>query len=439
MGCGTSSRSKVEPPSKIPPNTLGAHYHVSYVLGRGEFATVRAGMQRVTGDLVAIKTLKRSETNFNMDAIREEIDCMKRIKHPGCIKLFETFKGTDAVHIVQERGEGGDLWMRIQETGPIPERTSLHVMRQLTDAVAFLHQNGVCHRDIKPANIIMMGKRPKDPAYWTAKITDFGFSKKDVTGYFKCMKTVHGTPEFVPPEILLKMLPERVAWVSGLEQPSMWVPGVYSAKCDVYSLGVMLYTMIAGNIPYSFEDNLPVLIQVCDFPQRSLPLLAFVCLHLIPPAHLSVSPIAPSHSRPLFVSVHCSLSASVPRRETVSESKATIAEHLEAEARLLWRSMGRSVRGGQGSDQNAHGGEGPANSRRTVPPMLDTALTSQRHHFINPAQRPNAKAAGMIPCIAEASLPGRGGKVSRWGVTDRMRGVRQAQHLGSKQLSVGCR
>mmetsp|Transcript_27023 Transcript_27023/g.64150 ORF Transcript_27023/g.64150 Transcript_27023/m.64150 type:complete len:414 (-) Transcript_27023:43-1284(-) len=317
MGCGTSSRSKVEPPSKIPPNTLGAHYHVSYVLGRGEFATVRAGMQRVTGDLVAIKTLKRSETNFNMDAIREEIDCMKRIKHPGCIKLFETFKGTDAVHIVQERGEGGDLWMRIQETGPIPERTSLHVMRQLTDAVAFLHQNGVCHRDIKPANIIMMGKRPKDPAYWTAKITDFGFSKKDVTGYFKCMKTVHGTPEFVPPEILLKMLPERVAWVSGLEQPSM-----YSAKCDVYSLGVMLYTMIAGNIPYSFEDNLPVLIQ--NILRQKL--------------------------------------------DFSGEAWGEVSEEVKEAIRTLMA--------------------------------------------INPAQRPNAKAAGMIPCIAEASLPGRGGKAA---------------------------
>mmetsp|Transcript_3005 Transcript_3005/g.6097 ORF Transcript_3005/g.6097 Transcript_3005/m.6097 type:complete len:343 (+) Transcript_3005:315-1343(+) len=259
MGCGVSSSNNVAGPtpslSKIPQNTVWSHYQVGPTIGIGQFAVVRSCEHKVTGDKVAIKSIKRSTDTFDMDLIREEIEVMQGLKHPGCIALLETFKQADAIHLVQERGKE-DLWDRIAAVGPMSTPIALDFTKQILDGLSYLHEQNVCHRDLKPENIIMMGTEPREPGYYTAKIADFGFSTRKMRGYFNTMHTVQGTPEFSAPELLKMMLPERCATMSGFDQPTR-----YNAKVDVWAVGAILFSMLAGEKPFEFQGNLPTLIQ----------------------------------------------------------------------------------------------------------------------------------------------------------------------------------
>mmetsp|Transcript_17812 Transcript_17812/g.27532 ORF Transcript_17812/g.27532 Transcript_17812/m.27532 type:complete len:493 (-) Transcript_17812:47-1525(-) len=261
MGCAASASAKVaevavEQP-KLDPNTLLGQYEVGKVVGKGAFAVCRSCTSRTTGEEVCVKTIKKSSPDFDIDLVWSEIECLKTIKHPGCIHFKHAITTKEAVHIVQEIALGGDLWDSIQARGALEESRARNLTGQLVSAVAYLHSQNICHRDIKPENVVMMGKYGT-PEYDRIKLVDFGISSKSqsLDGYRSSMNALDGTPVFAAPELLKMMLPPRV---SGFDRPTS-----YSAKVDIWACGGVVYTMLCGNPPFPFSgqgEDIAVLVQ----------------------------------------------------------------------------------------------------------------------------------------------------------------------------------
>ena len=131
---------------------------------------------------------------------------------PHVIQLLEVYESTDEIIMVFEYMPGEDLYKRIKKEQKITENEAFCYFLQMVKGILFLHQQGICHRDIKPDNILFSEEKK-------LKITDFSLANNDMTR----LEGVCGTPGYMAPEIFHQ---EK-----------------YNEKVDVYSLGVVLYTM----------------------------------------------------------------------------------------------------------------------------------------------------------------------------------------------------
>eukprot|EP00960_Hanusia_phi_P035661 751852-Hanusia_phi.AAC.2 len=185
---------------------------------------------------------------------------MKQLSHPGLVRLNDYFEDQEAVYLVQELANGGDLFDRVAENGAIPEPSSVFICRQILYAVGYLHENNVCHRDLKPENVLFLSSLPGSPGYDIIKITDFGLSTDKADGYMDVMATVCGTPDYTAPELL------------AAAGTSMEGRMLYSCKVDVWSVGAILYTMLGGKAPFKFtEANTTVVLQKILTGEYSFP------------------------------------------------------------------------------------------------------------------------------------------------------------------------
>lgn len=159
-----------------------------------------------------------------------EINIMKSLKHPCIVSTEEVFDYHDAVYIVLEFMQGGELFDMIREQGQLTERMTKFVFRQMVLAVKYLHSQGIAHRDLKPENVLLESKEN----YSLVKITDFGLSK--YVGEDSFMKTMCGTPLYLAPEVLRVNEQRR-----------------YGPEVDVWSLGVILFVCLVGYLPFCSE------------------------------------------------------------------------------------------------------------------------------------------------------------------------------------------
>ncbi|XP_072924372.1 calcium/calmodulin-dependent protein kinase type IV isoform X2 [Hemitrygon akajei] len=159
--------------------------------------------------------------------VRTEIGILLRLSHPNIIRLKEIFETPLEINLVLELVTGGELFDRIVERGYYSEKDAADVVRQILEAVAYLHQNGIVHRDLKPENLLYASPAPDA----LLKIADFGLSKiveEQVT-----MKTVCGTPGYCAPEILRGH--------------------AYGPEVDMWSVGVVTYILLCGFEPFYDE------------------------------------------------------------------------------------------------------------------------------------------------------------------------------------------
>jgi len=175
---------------------------------------------------------RRVVTNIEKqaDRLKNEIDIMKRMDHPGIIRLYETFEDETNVCIVMELCTGGDLFDQIAHAKSFTERCAAKAMQQILRAVFYMHESGIVHRDLKPENILFLNKAPLDSN--VIKIIDFGMSTRWSPG--QVLTTKVGTPHYVAPQVLV---------------------GAYDNLCDLWSCGVILYILFVGYPPFGGKTH----------------------------------------------------------------------------------------------------------------------------------------------------------------------------------------
>jgi len=206
------------------------------VLGRGHYATVHLGLNKATGEQVAIKRIQISRSR--VEALKQEIFVLLEVgAHPNIVQLKDVFLTDTEVQLVMELLRGGELFDRMVESGPYSEReASMHV-RKIGEALMFLHSKGIVHRDLKPENLILVDKSP----HAELKIADFGLSKIVDDVLLGTMKTVCGTWAYAAPEVKTSLVPG-----SGAN---------YTQKVDMWSLGVITFVILAAYHPFDPDGN----------------------------------------------------------------------------------------------------------------------------------------------------------------------------------------
>jgi serine/threonine-protein kinase len=208
------------------------NYVVESLAFEGGFASIYRGHHRVTRTPVAIKVL-RSALAMSMRMIErfeQEARALERLQHPGIVVVHELGALTDGrPYIVMEWIEGRSLAEELAARGPLSAAEALAVMNEVGSAVAAAHAVGVIHRDIKAQNIVALPQG----AWFTIKLIDFGIAKlmapEDQHTAFTT-RTVLGTPRTMAPEQILG-------------RP-------VDARTDIYALGLLLYQMLAGRLPF---------------------------------------------------------------------------------------------------------------------------------------------------------------------------------------------
>lgn len=181
--------------SFMKKSPLAKNYDVGKHLGSGNFAEVHLCKRKSDGVECAVKIIDKAKAG-TLEAIQDEIAIMEQIDHHNVVKLYEVFDESAKINLVMELVTGGELFDRIVARGSYTEKDASDCVRQICDALAYMHKNGICHRDLKPENILYASPEPDAPI----KLADFGLAK--VVSGAAIMQTACGTPGYVAPEIL---------------------------------------------------------------------------------------------------------------------------------------------------------------------------------------------------------------------------------------------
>ncbi len=218
-----------EPPDAAVLTAQLAGYEVLALIGRGGMGAVYRARQRSLDRLVAIKVLPLEASADELFAARFESEArlLARLQHPNIVAVYDSGAAVGGhLYLVMELVEGSDLAQMIR-AGKLPSLQSLEIVARVCDALQYAHQRGIIHRDIKPSNILFSTDG-------VVKVADFGLAKlhdtADSTANPQTLTgTVMGTPEYMAPE-------QRLG-------------GAVDQRVDIYSLGVLFYEMLTGQIP----------------------------------------------------------------------------------------------------------------------------------------------------------------------------------------------
>lgn len=207
------------------PTTSIDFYRVLGLIGKGAFGKVLLCEQKLTGKKVAIKALSKAQlqNTRSQKKVFQEVYILRKIKSKYVIKILEVFESEKNFLMVLEYAGGGDLLHYVREKGKLKEEEAKKIFKQIIQGAIAIHEAGILHRDFKLDNILL------DSNYSIIKICDFGVSKIIREG--ELILDQCGTPAYLAPEIIKN---------EGYE-------GFY---VDVWSLGIVLYTMVCGKIPF---------------------------------------------------------------------------------------------------------------------------------------------------------------------------------------------
>lgn len=167
--------------------------------------------------------------------MRNEINILKKVDHPNMFKLYEIFEDSDRYYLVTELCKGGELFDEICDQGKFSEKDAAAIIKQILQAIAYCHEQNVVHRDVKPENL-MIDKEQNN----ILKLIDFGTAIEFDVDPPVLLKDIHGTSYYVAPEVLNYQ--------------------GYNERCDVWSIGVILYILLTGIPPFDGDDDA----QICE-------------------------------------------------------------------------------------------------------------------------------------------------------------------------------
>ncbi|XP_051792581.1 hormonally up-regulated neu tumor-associated kinase homolog [Acanthochromis polyacanthus] len=227
------------PSLKVPRELLRSFPHSkrvgSYLVGKminkGSFAKVMEGLHIGTGEKVAIKVIdkkKARQDSYVLKNMKREPRIHQMVRHPHIVVLLETLETENSYYMVMELCAGGDLMDRICERKRLEEREVRRYTRQILSAVDHLHKHGIVHRDLKIENFLL-------DEHNNIKIVDFGLSNtlKAESLSLELLSTQCGSPAYAAPELLAHRK--------------------YGPKVDVWSVGVSMFAMLTGTLPFTVE------------------------------------------------------------------------------------------------------------------------------------------------------------------------------------------
>ena len=204
-----------------------SQYRMGRTLGAGTYGIVKEADG--PNGKVAVKIILKKNVQGNDQMVYDELEMLQKMRHPHIVRFVDWFESRDKYYIITQLATGGELFDRICEKGKFTEKDASQTIRQVLDAVDYLHQNDVVHRDLKPENLLYLTRAPDSDLV----LADFGIAKH-LDSPDGVLKTMAGSFGYAAPEVMLKK--------------------GHSKPCDVWSLGVITYTLLCGYSPFRSES-----------------------------------------------------------------------------------------------------------------------------------------------------------------------------------------
>ncbi|XP_053211325.1 MAP/microtubule affinity-regulating kinase 3-like isoform X3 [Panonychus citri] len=206
-----------------PENHHIGRFRLLKTIGKGNFAKVKLARHLPTGIEVAIKIIDKTLLNpSSLQKLFREVRIMKMLDHPNIVKLFQVIETEKTLYLIMEYASGGEVFDYLVAHGRMKEKEARAKFRQIVSAVQYCHQKRIIHRDLKAENLLL-------DSQMNIKIADFGFSNEFSPG--QKLDTFCGSPPYAAPELF-----------QGKKYDG--------PEVDVWSLGVILYTLVSGSLPF---------------------------------------------------------------------------------------------------------------------------------------------------------------------------------------------
>lgn len=216
-------------------------YRLLRRVGLGGMGVVFQAQHRETGQIVALKTFRLDADPDLKARFQRELEAQQRLLHPNLVPVLDRGRHEGRPWFVMEFAEGGDLSQRLREVTRLDAREAARICRDLARGLEHMHDQGVLHRDIKPGNVLF-------DAAGTPKLVDLGIAKLEGAETLTISGDLLGTPAFMSPE---QALGRRES---------------IGPRSDVYSLGVLLFTMLTGRVPFQANSPMQLVTTVVTSP-----------------------------------------------------------------------------------------------------------------------------------------------------------------------------
>lgn len=220
-------------------------YRVTRVIGEGSFATVKLGYHIFTHEPVAVKIVAKQALRGPDDLrwLHQEVEVLRRLDHPGIVKLIDFTEDEGAFYVILEYCGGGELFDFIISRTRVEEPLARRFFKQICLTVSYIHSQGIVHRDLKPENLLLGQQN-------VIKLIDFGLcsTQRDIPLTNRC-----GSACYISPEALVQS-------------------SYYGAPADVWALGVILYALVDGSLPWNYQNSEQMFGQITrgEFPMPTM-------------------------------------------------------------------------------------------------------------------------------------------------------------------------
>ncbi|HEY5883571.1 MAG TPA: SUMF1/EgtB/PvdO family nonheme iron enzyme [Pyrinomonadaceae bacterium] len=321
---------EAEKKDELIGRTIDGRYRIDSLIGLGGMGSVYRVTRLLIGDEVAMKILhsERVADPHVGERFRREAQAAARLKHPNAVSIYDFGITSDGLqYLVMELLEGQNLRQIIKQEGSLSAAVAAEITIQVCAALDEAHQRHIVHRDIKPDNIIINSTN----AGLRVKVLDFGIAKlrDDVVSHFTQTGSVMGTPHYMSPEQCL-----------GEELDS---------RADIYSMGIVLYEMLCGRVPFNSPVSTAVVVQHVNQPPQSLrtinigisPQVEAVVFHALEKHRDARPSTASALARALTAAVH-STSVQAPSHATWPQTSGPLQPPTHVSEETVVRSATRT-------------------------------------------------------------------------------------------------